>query len=329
MKKRIRLLLIICAVLLSCLILPGCNSAEQAEIEVRSPQRHMTAGSRQVLCVYDVQTDLRITEKLLFASSDPSVLTVSQNGTVTAVAQGAATIYVQHSESQARTAVGISVRYDVSHQPRYQAVTCGSPISAVGFSFWQQRGYTERISNWDLLQVAKILIGKSNGAYVFTDVYEQLRVCGEEVLLLSDWGNEDVILKRALPEIELLHFLEDRYQLSNLQKEALYRATADIKAAVSEQIDAYHGIIALSKLPETMEYRVYVSYDYTLLKVENYYSRGLLNGIGQLSSDILSGSIEGLLESYTYCETEYELVNGKSPTIVIEARDRAATEASS
>ncbi len=329
MRKRIGLLLIICAVLLSCLTLPGCNSAEQTEIEVRSPQRHMKAGSKQVLSVYDVQNDQRITEKLLFASSDPSVLTVSANGTVTAVAQGAATIYIQHSESKARAGVGISVQYDVIHQPRYEAVTCGSPVSATEFSFWQQRGYTERISNWDLLKVAKILIEKSNGAYVFTDVYEQLRVSGEEVLLLSDWGNEDVVLNRGILEGELLSFLSEKYQLSNLQKEALLRATADIKSAVSKQIDAYHGAIALSRLPKSMEYKVYVSYDYTLLQVENYYSRGLLKGVGQLGADILSGNIEGLLESYTYCETEYELVNGRSPTIVIEARERAATEATS
>lgn len=320
MKKGLKIFSLICALLTVLTALCGCERKLEG-IEIRDAQSAMLAGSTQTLNVYDMKTEEKLdSESLIFAVGDPSVLTVDSNGTVTAVAPGSTTVYVQHKENKLRAEITIDVRYRIISIPRYDVKNPNTSVSGDQYAFWSKKGYQNRVSDWNVLDVAKILITKGCDDYVFSDVYDYKNIVGEEVILISDWTNSDVPLDSSVLEGNPLSFIAEKYQLGNITKDSLSEASADLKSAVTDQIQSYQGTVYLSRLPKNMEYRVYVSYDYNIVKVNNFYSRGILMGIWQLGSDLFGGNISGLLNSYTYSETQYEIVHAQNAKIVIESR---------
>lgn len=317
--SRTIIIIIVVAVMASTLTGCGLEFFKAPRLEVRDAQTEMIAGDSQILNVYNSKTDKKISDYLLFASSDPSVVTVDDSGKVEAVSQGSATIYIQHSENKLRTELTINVTYNIVTASRYNVKNDYSTLSGDLFSFWSKKGYQKRVGNWDILDIAKILITKDADDYLFSDVYGYKKIEGEEVVLLSDWGNNDVYFDENILDDNLLVFIEEKYQVSPIS-DSLLSATNDLKTNISNQINAYHGSIRLSTLPSDMEYRIYISYDYDIVKVNNFYSRGKLLGLGQLGTDILNGKVSSFLDSYTYSKTEYEIVNAQNATIVIEGR---------
>lgn len=320
MKNKLKILALIFSVLMVSSVFFGCTQKKEEGIEIREAQPEMLAGSTQSLNVYDKKTDEKLSEFLIFASSNPAILTVDENGMICAVSPGSATVYVQHSENHTRTELTVNVRYPIISIPRYHVKTVNTPVSGNQYPFWNQKGYQSRVSDWAILDIANILITKGADEYVFSDVYDYKNMTAEEVILISDWSNTDVILDKSMLDGDLLSFISEKYQLGKIASDSLSRATADLKTEIARQIDSYQGKIYLSKLPANMEYRIYVSYDYDVIKVNHFYSRGILNGIWQLGADLWNGNISSLLNSYTYCQTEYEIVNAKNAKIIIEAR---------
>lgn len=321
MKKFSKIISLITVVLAVAVTLTGCglDFFKAPGLEVRDAQTEMVAGDSQILNVYNSKTQKKISDYLLFASSDPAVVTVDDSGKVAAVSQGSATIYIQHTENKLRAELTINVTYDIVTASRYNVKNDYSTLSGDVFPFWSEKGYQKRVGNWDVLDIAKILITKEADDYLFSDVFGYKSIVGEEIVLISDWGNADVYFDKNILGDAPLAFVSEKYQVSP-STDSFLSATNKLNSSISEQIDAYHGTVRLSTLPSDMEYRVYVSYDYDIVKVNNFYSRGKLLGLEQLGIDILNGKVSSFLDSYTYSKTEYEIVNAKNATIVIEGR---------
>ena len=323
MKNISKKIFIITVLLIAIFILSGCgfDFFKAPGIEVRDAKTEMVAGDTQVLSVYNSKTEKKISGYLMFASSDPEIVTVDESGNVTAVSQGSATIYIQHTENKLRTEMTVNVTYNIATGSYYSVKNEYSSLSGDMFSFWSKRGYQKRVGNWDVLDIANIIVNKEADDYLFSEVYGHKSIVGEEVLLISDWGNADVYFDKNILGNDSLAFISEKYQVS-LNSNGLLSATIELNSSIYEQIEACHGLIRLSTLPSDMEYRVFISYDYDIVKVNNYYSLGKLQGIEEFVSDVWNGTISSFLDSYTYIKTEYEIVNNRNAKIIIEGREK-------
>ena len=172
-----------------------------------------------------------------------------------------------------------------------------------------------------MIDIAKILITKGTDEYVFSEAFYDKKVTGEQVLVLSDWGNEDVLLNVDSINSDVFAKALEKYEFAlGVSIDAITRLMDDFNNKLDGRIGVYKGCINLSDMPTDKEYRVSLVMDYSVVKVKNYYSRGALNGIWQLGSDIFGGDVESLMDSYTYVEYEYEIVDCVNVDVLIEER---------
>ena len=295
---------------------------EKEALVISNAHASMFAGERQSLSVYSTETETLYDAPLIYQSSDPSVATVNAIGIVTAVSPGEAVIRVQSTvDTELKTELALSVTYKTVSESVYRVTERSETVDASAYSFWDANGYTERGSNWDVLDIAKILITKGTDEYVFTEVYGNKKVEGNTVLVLSDWGNDDVLLNVNSINSDVFAEMLEKHQLDpDVSIGTVTRVNEAFTRGIDERINTYKGIINLSEMPSDKEYRVSIVMDYSVLKVKNYYSRGALDGIWQLGSDIIKGNVDSLMDSYTYVKYEYEIVDCINVDVLIEAR---------
>lgn len=295
---------------------------EKESLVIANARASMFAGERQTLSVYNTETETLYKAPLTYKSSDPSVATVNDFGVVTAVSPGEAVIHVQSTvDTELKTELALSVTYKTVSESVYAVTKRSGMVDASSYSFWSANGYTARGSNWDVLNIAKILITKGTDEYVFTEVYSSKKVERDTVLVLSDWGNDDVLLNVNSINSDVFAEMLEKLQLDpDVSIGTVTRVNEAFTREIDERINTYKGIINLSDMPTDKEYRVSIVMDYSVLKVKNYYSRGALNGIWQLGSDLIKGNIDSLMDSYTYVKYEYEIVDCVNVDILIEER---------
>ena len=295
---------------------------EKEALVISNAHASMFAGERQSLSVYSTETETLYDAPLIYQSSDPSVATVNAIGIVTAVSPGEAVIRVQSTvDTELKTELALSVTYKTVFESVYRVTEQSGMVDASVYSFWTDNDYAPRGSNWDVLDIAKILITKGTDEYVFTEVYGNKKVEGDTVLVLSDWGNGDVLLNVNSINSDVFAEMFEKHQLDPAVSIATVTEVNEaFTRKIDERINTYKGIINLSDMPSDKEYRVSIVMDYSILKVKNYYSRGALDGIWQLGSDIIKGNIDSLMDSYTYVKYEYEIVDCMNVDVLIEAR---------
>lgn len=270
-------------------------------------------------------------EELLYASENTSVATVDDNGLVTASAPGQTCIHVQTSSGNQKTKVMISVVYDVKDE---MAVTFNDEVQSIeiygtgsAYPFFERNGYSPRVDDWDVLEVAKVIVGKSEDDYVFTDVYRVAWAHNDDFIVLSDWGNADVTLSESvLTEADLSAFITNRLEYENaaVAEEGEAIAMEEIKTKMADMMKKLQYRVAISELPADYEYKVSVKINYQFYRTVNYYSKGLLSGLGSVIKDLFKADISSVLNSYTYSETLYEVMLNYCD-LVIERRPRGGT----
>jgi hypothetical protein len=295
---------------------------EKESLVIANARASMLAGERQTLSVYSTETETIYEAPLTYKSSDPSVATVNDFGVVTAVSPGEAVIRVQSAvDTELKTELALSVTYKTVSESVYAVTERSGTVDASAYSFWSANGYTARGSNWDVLDIAKILITKGTDEYVFTEVYSSKKVERDTVLVLSDWGNDDVLLNvNSINSDVFAEMLEKLHLDPDVSIGTVTRVNEAFARGMDERINTYKGIINLSDMPTDKEYRVSIVMDYSVLKVKNYYSRGALDGIWQLGSDLIKGNIDSLMDSYTYVKYEHEIVDCVNVDVLIEER---------
>ncbi len=324
MKPILKFSLLLTFAVCLCVFLSGCFSFKY-ELSLEHPISDMKVGEEQELTVYRESYITRRTpvetNELTFASSNPGIATVNRYGKIQASSQGTVIIYIQDTKTNSKTELTINVKYDVISAPKYNIQNADTAISGDSYPFWREQDHKTRVDNWDVLDVAKIIIDKDKNEYVFSEAFNHLLVTGEEICLIADWGNSDVTIdKNLLDQISIQDILP-KYELdSHLNNGGINFATAYIQSEISNIIETYQGTVKLSVLPTDQEYRVYLTTDYNIAKVLKYYSRGKLSGIWQLGKDIVKGDVKSLLDSYTYSEHEYELIDCSNVSLVIESR---------
>lgn len=318
MKRAISILCLIACLVGSVLLFCSCGGA--VKLEVRGGTSQMYAGEKQYLNVYNTDTD-RIEPELMFASDDPSVASVDQWGGVLAVAPGETDIIIQ-SASGLSTKYKISVTYKIENGSTYNVENPKIRIDGTKYKYWEENGYTSRGSNWDVINIGNIILNKGKGEYVFTDNNLDYKITADEVLEISDWTNSDVILSTDLLNEDAMERTIEKYELAYAVKPTgLSRACALAKTQFDKEVARYHGSVKLSALPTDKQYRVVMVVDYDIVRTENYYSQGMFSGFADVGLDILKGDIDSFIDSYTYSENVYELVNFKNAKIVIQSRD--------
>ena len=292
-----------------------------ARLEVRDGQPQMYAGEKQYLNVYNTDTD-RIEPDLMFASDDPSVASVDQWGGVSAVGPGVTDIMIQ-SAGGLSTKFTVTVTYKIENGSTYQVKNPRTRIDGSKYKYWEENEYVSRGSNWDIFNVGNVILNKGKGEYVFTDNNLDYQITADEILVLSDWTNSDVALTTDLLNADAIEKALEKYALPySVKPTGLSRACTLISTQFEKEVAAYHGTVKLSSLPADKQYRVVLVVDYDIVRTENYYSQGKFGGFADVGLDILKGNIESFLDSYTYSENVYELVNFKNAKIIIQSKDR-------
>jgi hypothetical protein len=311
-------------VLAAALNLCACDDAEEEKeaLVITNASGSMFAGDTQRLSIYSTEIGDIYDKPLTYKTSDPTIATVTDFGVITACAPGEAVIYVQSAvDPDLKTELELSVIYKTVFESVYSVTEQSGQIDASSYPFWSANDYTSRVSNWDIMDIAKILITKGTDEYVFTESFNSKKVEGDTVLLLSDWGNDDVLLNINSINSNVFAEMLKKHQLDpSVSIDAITRMNKAFTGRITEKINTYKGKINLSDMPSDKEYRVSIVMDYSVLKVKNYYSRGALDGIWQLGADLLKGDINSLMDSYTYVKYEYEIVDCINVDVLIEER---------
>lgn len=324
---RIKFALFCCLVLLGLAAMCSCGQ----DLTLAAEVGEMKAG--ETLQLEFTQGDETVGhDELLYASENASVVAVDDKGLITAVRPGTTCIHVQTTKGNRKAKVTVSVVYDVKDEiaTTFHDDVQYLEIQGVGsaYPFFERNGYSPRVDDWDVLDVAKIIAGTSEDEYVFTDVYRVAWAHNENFMVLSDWGNSDVVLDESvLNEVDLSEFLTNRlaYEKDAFAEEGEAIAMEAIKTKVADKMKNLQHEIALSELSTDDEYKVSVKINYTVYRTVNFYSKGVLSGIGSILKDLFTANISSVLDSYTYKETLYE-VSLEHCELVIERRSKGAQD---
>ena len=308
--------IIIIVALFTTLIFISCNN----ELSLEEDIYEIIVGGKKEIKV--LRNGERLTNDILqFASEDPEVAVCTENGYVQGMSAGKTNIFVQTLDNKETFVFEVKVIYNVFNNR--SPIISSEKKSLTNYSkhdFWDYNNYTERIGDWDLLEIAKMLLTKNQDDYVFTDLYQVYSATNDLLYSITDYTNEDVSFDNSLyNKINLRKFLAKKMNVSEdkFSNYTIDKAIIKVKEAIAKAFDLYKGEIRLSNLSKSYKYRVYFSIDYKIYQTNNRYSRGTLGGLGSIIGDIFNGDIESFLNSYTYIETRYE-VEVTSCFVIIE-----------
>jgi len=317
---------VICLILATLLVIGGlvaCFIYLPPSIELKNEIDVLTVGQEQSIKLTSFGLP-QPKDAFYYASEDPDVVSVDENGVLMPSREGKTQIYVQsRSNRRQRLIFEVESRYDVCEIS--EAVVEKTEIYEVdpaSHGFFERNGYTKRVSDDKFLELAHLVVGKMKDQYVFTDLYRSARVQGAELVALTDWVSDDVLLSLdALSDLDLCALacelagidaaLVDEREVKHAQK--------SLAEQIRNTMEEYQYAVYLSSLPTDYEYKVSIRVDYSVYRAVNYYSRGLLDGTGALVGDIMNLSAKSFLNSYTYKKELYELeIDGCE--LVIERR---------
>ena len=219
MKNLITKTVLFIIVLATVLNLCACLGEEKKKeaLVISNASSSMFAGDWQKLDIYSSETEELYDKPLTYKSSDPTIATVTDHGVITACAPGEVVIYVQSAvNSDLKTELELSVTYKTVLESVYNVTEQSGKIDASSYPFWSANDYTSRVSNWDIMDIAKILITKGTDEYVFTEVFSNKKVVGDTVLLLSDWGNDDLLLNVDSINSDVFAEMLEKYQFGGV-----------------------------------------------------------------------------------------------------------------
>lgn len=320
-RRAVRILCGALALLFLTFPLVGCDFSPLRAVEV--PET-MSAGETKALSFTRFGKELPA-DALYYASADSAIVSVDENGTLTAHRAGETAIRVQLKETGRQAEFPIRVEYAVRDFTEGTVHASDSPTSILisrDLPFFKKNGYTPRIEDDDLVEIVKLVASKGDGDYVFTDVYHAALLINTDYLVLSEWANGDVSIDpRVIARIDLGDYLAETVGIPQdlLVEEGKSIAERKLALEIGDAIRALDDAVALSALPEGYEYRVAVKINLDVYRVENFYSRGLVKGVWQLLSDLWKWNVDTFLDSYTSSQEKFEVILNKCE-LVIERR---------
>lgn len=318
LKRIISKYIVLLIALFSVILSLSCTK----ELSLEENIYELLVGQKKEIKVLYGNTLLSKSE-LNYVSEDPEIATCTQDGFIIGVSGGYTTIYVQKIDTKEMLEIDIKVTYNVfEHKDPYVTLPNKLITNYDNLDFWSYNNYSERVGDWDIIEIGKIIINKSEDDYVFTDVYEIYSATDDVLYTVASYGNDDVELDNSIyNEIDMRKFFSGRIKVSEdaFSNYSIDKATTQVKEAISKYMDLYKGKLTFSTLSKHYQYRAYLNIDYKIYLTNNRYSRGTLNGIGSLVGDIFKGDIESFLNSYTYVEKVYE-VKVTSVFLIIEKK---------
>lgn len=322
-RTYVRLIILTLLCLGAALMAAGCGLSPLRPTEIPDT---MTAGSTYALgCTY--MGNAIEPDALYYASEDTSVATVGEDGVIHALKEGETTIFVQHKEKSAKTEFSLKVVYDVKDEMTESLGLDEYAVhgdDSIQYPFYGRNDYSERVDDWDIMEIVNIVVGKSEDDYLFTDMYCTATAYDSTYITIADWGNSDVPLDPSvLDSVDLSAYLSERIGLNSdlLASAGKDIATREIVGDISEQMQNLGYGVSLSELSEEYEYRVTVQVDYKVYRTVNFYSRGILKGGWNVLVDIFKLDISSFLNSYTYNKELYEIVLSDCD-LIIERRPK-------
>ena len=299
------------ALLLSVIVtvLSGCFYIEEFYFEEEDISLEL--GESITIALLSTESG-SIVGQVIYASSDPSIATVSTNGVVRGARCGTVTIYGQSAENpKLRAEMKVTV-YSTPVDELHTSVDAERYSSdCTAFPFWSHNGYSERVDNWDVMNVAKIIVTKGVDEYVFTDTYRVGRVSHDLACDLTGWGTESSVFETVnLADFDFEHRAAEMLGLDpgEIDQYGIDSSERELREYLIETQRALQNEVDLGAYEAGFEYRAVIRMSYTVYEVEDYYSHGTLMGLGSLVWDLVRLDVESLLDSYTYSETHYELV---------------------
>lgn len=328
---------IACFVLVVAMLIPGmtaCTTGSSSRISIQD-LGELKIGDTVQLQAVNARGKTIKADQLFWASADPSVAKVTEDGMLTVVGEGFCTVTVKERKDLSNQAsVEVFCSYTVS--PALQTVktraddslnSSGAVDSLVQSA--TQLGKTVvqvcsgKIGNLgiaslflSLFQKDKYVITLSECLYTFTDGV---------VYTVADWGNEAVVIDPALITGDSVYACMD-YAMNT--KHGHGSTLDDLAVAIQSEIATSlpaDGTYRLDLMDDRYEYRVVVVADYTTFRMEDNYSNGAIIGVGLTIQDIWEwelSDVDDVNNNFMYKITTYDVVNVQNIRLRVECREK-------
>lgn len=310
-KEGVIVICLILAVILVIGVMIGCLIYFPPTLELKDDLSALVVGKQAQITLYSFGV-AQPHDAFYYASDDPDIISVDQNGVITASKEGRTVIYVQsRANNRQKIIIDVEAKYKTTDACEVSVNSLELVVNnETDHAFWNRNSFAERIQDNDILELGKMVLSKGKDEYIFTDLYKSFEVKNENVLILSDWTNDDVkIYTRDISSFNLKDVVINRTQIDPLLlgEREIWLVEKEILLQTENAIKDYQSNIDFSDFDTSYEYRICIKINYSVYKTVNYYSKGLLNGAGSLVGELVNQEISSFLESYAYNETRFEL----------------------
>ena len=266
-------------------------------------------------------------DDIVWSSTEPSVASVDGQGNVKIKQCGYSIITARHISDLTHSAsYELFIPYDTEHesgQLRREFVSAELiEENVIEMVKYFKKNVLQIVSLAGgsigaLITSGKLLAGKDT--YWFSTLHDNYRVENGIVYTISDWGNDELVF--MLNEINASNiYASVQENLSGADMggtfdEAVLSLQSQLTGMVPET-----GVYKLDHMEPEYEYRVVVRADYYTFIREDYYSNGLLVGLGMGVADVFRGNIDELHDNWSYQKYKDEIFQIDNARICIERR---------
>ena len=276
-------------------------------LSLNPPPLNILNLNENMLCGYSQQIVIECKGKqqdvsgFYFISTDSESISVTDKGEIIASKPGSATIIVQSKKNEhQKIEFTVNSTYHIFEEIETSIKYPYKKLSSVSSLPFIDADHVERMDDWDIMAIAKMILNTEKGDYVFTDTYLACEARNDVLILISDWGNEDVVLDKSIVnKFDLSQTVSDHTGAYDLGENQVNLGIDKINRCITSKMYAYKNMIFISQLPKEYEYRVSIRGNYNVYELQDFYSKGKLRGIWEVAGDLISGRLDTFLKSYT------------------------------
>ncbi len=312
-------------------ITPGSD----VTLQIQSENFTCPLGDSVSLSVKDNHGNILTSQDILWNSSNHSIVSVDENGTVLAKDEGLAIITaIYKSDLSVTASVEVFVPYTVT-LPEESAIEPHDQLIGDDFSGLEKftKKHTKTILKSALssaIPTKLFLQFFSKDVYLFSMFKHKATAKNVVIYSFCDWTNGNVFINPNQINAEHMYtaFLTGLNITESIRGKSFEDSLSSVISAVSGNIPQ-DGIYHFQNMDSTYQYRVVVRADFDYLKSMEYYSNGVLTGLGLTISDLVKKNFESITNNYTYQEYVDDILNLTNAHLCVEFRKRPTQQGES
>ena len=310
-REGVVVICLILALILVVGIIVGCIIYFPPSLELKDELNTLIVGKETQITLNSFGIP-QAHDAFYYASEDPDIVAIDENGVMMPAKEGKTVIYIQsRTNHRQRILINVEAKYEVIDMSDSTVDVVELKVNdETNHAFWHRNSFAKRIADNNIIELGKIIVEKGKDEYIFTDLFESLKIENENILILADWTNNDVdVYTNSIPGFDLKELVIARTNIDPLLlgDYEIWISEKEIISQIASAIKNYQSKVNFSNFDASYEYRICIKIDYSIYKTVNYYSKGLLDGMGSLVGGLFNQEVSTFLESYTYNETRFEL----------------------